>query len=33
MGRRARDLGVSIDGYTENEKRGSTKRGRRKSDK
>jgi hypothetical protein len=32
-GRRARDLGVSIDGYTEDEKRGSAKRGRRKSDK
>jgi len=33
LGRRARDLGVSIDGYTEDEKRGSAKRGRRKSDK
>jgi hypothetical protein len=33
MGRRASDLGVSIDGYTEDEKRGSAKRGRRKSDK
>jgi hypothetical protein len=33
LGRRARDLGVSIDGYTENEKRGGAKRGRRKSDK
>ncbi len=33
LGRRARDLGVSIDGYTEDEKRGGAKRGRRKSDK
>ena len=33
MGRRARDLGVSIDGYTEDEKRVTGKRGRRKSDK
>ena len=33
MGRRARDLGVSLDGYTEDEKRGAAKRGRRKSDK
>jgi hypothetical protein len=32
-GRRARDLGVSLDGYTENEKRGGAKRGRRTSDK
>lgn len=32
-GRRARDLGVSIDGYTEDEKRTNEKRGRRKSDK
>jgi hypothetical protein len=32
-GRRARDLGVSLDGYTENEKRGGTKRGRREVDK
>jgi hypothetical protein len=33
MGRRARDLGVSIDGYTDQEKRGASKRGRRTSDK
>ena len=33
MGRRARDLGVAIDGYTEDDKRGSNKRGRRKTDK
>ena len=33
LGRRARDLGVSIDGYTEDEKRGGNQRGRRKSDK
>jgi hypothetical protein len=32
-GRRARDLGVSLDGYTENEKRRGAKRGRRTSDK
>ena len=32
-GRRARDMGVSLDGYTENEKRSSAKRGRRKADK
>jgi len=32
-GRRARDLGVSLDGYTEDEKRGGAKRGRRKADK
>ena len=31
-GRRARDLGVSLDGYTEDERRASSKRGRRKSD-
>ena len=31
-GRRARDLGVSIDGYTDDEKRTKAKRGRRKSD-
>jgi hypothetical protein len=32
MGRRARDLGVSIDGYTDDEKRAKAKRGRRQSD-
>lgn len=31
-GRRARDLGVSIDGYDGNERRVKAKRGRRKSD-
>ena len=31
-GRRARDLGVSIDGYDGSEKRTKSKRGRRKSD-
>ncbi len=31
-GRRARDLGVSIDGYEGDEKRLKTKRGRRKGD-
>jgi len=33
IGAGARDLGVSIDGYTEDEKRGSSHRGRRKTDK
>lgn len=31
-GRRARDLGVSIDGYTGEDQRASPRRGRRKSD-
>lgn len=30
--RRARDLGVAIDGYEGSERRGKTKRGRRKAD-
>jgi hypothetical protein len=31
--RRARDMGVTVDGWLEDERRGDTKRGRRKADR